>query len=50
MPKSQDFPEIQALFDANKTWSEGVAAKEPEFFPTSVKGQVSRDCATRGSS
>lgn len=40
MPRSQDFPEIQALFDANKTWSEGVAEKEPSFFPTTVKGQA----------
>jgi len=48
MPRSQDFPEIQALFDANKTWSEAVAAKEPDFFPTSVKGQVSSDCEEPG--
>ena len=35
------FPELQAMLEGNRQWSEAVDAKEPEFFATSAKGQVS---------
>ena len=43
------FPEIQALFKANKQWADDTCKSSPDFFPTMTKGQVSGVTAVRSS-